>query len=78
MFGSSPSRGSEHMQRMYLLSVAAASRSIDLSASYFVPDALTRQALVRAMQATSNSASTGHSRPRRPPPSRPTSRSRTG
>ena len=35
---------------MYLLSVTAASRSIDLSASYFVPDALTLQALVAAMQ----------------------------
>jgi len=35
---------------MYLLAVTAASRSIDLSASYFVPDALTRHALVEAMQ----------------------------
>lgn len=50
MFSSSPSGGSESMQLMYLLSVTAASRSIDLSASYFVPDALTLQALVEAMQ----------------------------
>ena len=50
MFSSSPSGGSESMQLMYLLSVTAASRSIDLSASYFVPDALTQQALVAAMQ----------------------------
>ena len=50
MFSSSPSGGSESMQLMYLLSVTAASRSIDLSASYFVPDALTLQALVAAMQ----------------------------
>lgn len=49
-FSSSPSGGSESMQLMYLLSVTAASRSIDLSASYFVPDALTLQALVAAMQ----------------------------
>lgn len=35
---------------MYLLAVTAASRSIDLSASYFVPDALTLRALVEAMQ----------------------------
>lgn len=50
MFSSSPSGGSESMQLMYLLSVTAASRSIDLSASYFVPDALTLSALVAAMQ----------------------------
>jgi cardiolipin synthase len=50
MFSSSPSGGSESMQLMYLLAVTAASRTIDLSASYFVPDALTLQALVAAMQ----------------------------
>ena len=50
MFSSSPSGGSERMQLMYLLAVTAASRSIDLSAAYFVPDALTAQALVEAMQ----------------------------
>ncbi len=50
MFSSSPSGGSESMQLMYLLAVTAASRSIDLSAAYFVPDALTLQALVAAMQ----------------------------
>jgi cardiolipin synthase len=50
MFSSSPSGGSESMQLMYLLAVTAASRSIDLSASYFVPDKLTLQALVAAMQ----------------------------
>lgn len=50
MFSSSPSGGSESMQLMYLLAVTAASRSIDLSASYFVPDALTLRALVAAMR----------------------------
>jgi cardiolipin synthase A/B len=50
MFSSSPSGGSESMQLMYLLAVTAASRSIDLSASYFVPDALTTRALVAAMK----------------------------
>lgn len=50
MFSSSPSGGSESMQLMYLLAVTAASRSIDQSAAYFVPDALTQQALVAAMQ----------------------------
>ncbi len=50
MFSSSPSGGSESMQLMYLLALTAASRSIDLSAAYFVPDALTLQALLLAMQ----------------------------
>ena len=50
MFSSSPSGGSESMQLMYLLAVTAASRSIDLSAAYFVPDALMLQALVEALK----------------------------
>lgn len=50
MFSSSPSGGSESMQLMYLLAITAASRSIDLSAAYFVPDELALQALVDAMQ----------------------------
>ena len=50
MFSSSPSGGSESMQLMYLLAVTAASRSIDLSAAYFVPDKLTLQALVDALK----------------------------
>jgi len=50
MFSSSPSGGSESMQLMYLLAVTAASRSIDLSAAYFVPDTLTLQALADALK----------------------------
>ena len=50
VFSSSPSGGSESMQLMYLLAITAASRSIDLSASYFVPDELTVGALVEAMR----------------------------
>jgi cardiolipin synthase len=50
MFSSSPSGGSESMQLMYLLSISAASRSIDLSAAYFVPDELTSNALVEALR----------------------------
>ena len=50
MFSSSPTGGSESMQLMYLLSITAASRSIDLSAAYFVPDALAIQALTSAMK----------------------------
>lgn len=50
MFSSSPSGGSESMQLMYLFAVTAASRSIDLSAAYFVPDELTLQALIDAVK----------------------------
>jgi cardiolipin synthase len=38
------------MQLMYLLAITAASRSIDLSAAYFVPDDLTLRALVDALK----------------------------
>ncbi len=49
MFSSSPSGGSESMELMYLLSITAATHSIDLSAAYFVPDELTRKALLAAI-----------------------------
>ncbi len=50
MFASSPNGGSESMQMMYLLAITAATRSIDLCSAYFVPDAITRRALVTAMK----------------------------
>ena len=50
IFSSSPSGGSANMQLMYLFAITAASRSIDLSAAYFVPDDLTRDALIEAMK----------------------------
>ena len=50
MFSSSPTGGSESMQLMYLFSIAAATKSIDLSAAYFVPDDLTHAALVEAVR----------------------------
>jgi cardiolipin synthase len=50
MFVSSPTGGSESMMLMYLMAISAARRSIDLSAAYFVPDQLTRQALREALQ----------------------------
>jgi cardiolipin synthase len=50
MFSSSPSGGSESMQLMYLLAITAASRSIDLSAAYFVPDELSTRALIDAIK----------------------------
>jgi cardiolipin synthase len=50
MFASSPSGGSQSMELMYLLVIAAAERSIELSSSYFVPDELTRTTLIAAMK----------------------------
>ena len=49
MFSSSPTGGSESMQLMYLLAITAATRSIDLSASYFVPDELMLRTLIEAV-----------------------------
>ena len=48
LFISSPAGGSESMHLMYLLAIAAAARSIDLAAAYFVPDALITRALLDA------------------------------
>jgi cardiolipin synthase len=50
LFIASPSGGSESMHLMYLLAIAAAEHSIDLAASYFVPDELLIQALVAARE----------------------------
>ena len=50
MFSSSPTGGSESMQLMYLLAITAATRSIDLSASYFVPDELMLRTLIEAVK----------------------------
>lgn len=48
MFSSSPSGGSESTELMYLLAITAATKSLHLSSSYFVPDELVLQALVDA------------------------------
>lgn len=50
LFKSSPEGGSESMHLMYLMVVAAAVHSIDLAASYFVPDDIMSHALVAARQ----------------------------
>jgi cardiolipin synthase A/B len=50
MFASSPSGGAESMLMMYLLAITAATRSIDISSAYFVPDDVTRKALVQAVK----------------------------
>ena len=44
----SPGGGSESMQLMYLVSIAAAAKSIKLSAAYFVPDGVEVRTLVAA------------------------------
>ena len=48
MFSSSPTDGSESMALMYMLSITAARKSIDLASSYFVPDEMTTKALIDA------------------------------
>jgi cardiolipin synthase A/B len=50
VFSSSPQGGSESMLLMYLLAITAATRSIDISSAYFVPDDVTRGALVAAVK----------------------------
>lgn len=47
LFIASPAGGSESMHLMYLMSIAAAERNIDLEAAYFVPDEL----IIKALQA---------------------------
>lgn len=49
-FVSSPGGGSESMPLMYLLSIAAAARTIRLSAAYFVPDKVDLRAFVDALK----------------------------
>ncbi len=48
MFTASPAGGSESMHLMYLMTIAAAVKSIDLHAAYFVPDRLIMKALMAA------------------------------
>ena len=50
VFQSSSQGGSESMHLMYLLSIAAAAKTIDLAMAYFVPDKVTSEALVTALK----------------------------
>jgi cardiolipin synthase len=50
VFKSSPREGTEDVRLMYLLSIAAARRSIRLSAAYYVPDRLTTQEFLEAIR----------------------------
>jgi len=49
MFKSSPMEGSESARLMYLLSITAAERSIQVGNAYFLPDDLTTETLVAAV-----------------------------
>jgi cardiolipin synthase A/B len=50
VFQSSSEGGSESMHLMYLLSIAAATKTIDLAMAYFVPDEVTSEALIDALK----------------------------
>ena len=50
VFKSSPEGGAQSMHLMYLLSIAAATRSIDLAMAYFVPDEVALEALQAALR----------------------------
>jgi cardiolipin synthase A/B len=50
MFASSPNGGSESMLMMHLLAITAATRSIDIANAYFVPEDITRRALIAAVR----------------------------
>jgi cardiolipin synthase len=50
VFKSSPEGGAESMHLMYLLAVAASTRSIDLAMAYFVPDDLALEAIEAALK----------------------------
>lgn len=50
MFRSSPTEGSESVRLMYLLSIAAARRTVRIATAYFVPDDLSLETLVAALK----------------------------
>ncbi|MDO9402745.1 MAG: phospholipase D-like domain-containing protein [Polaromonas sp.] len=50
MFSSSPTSGSENVELMYHIALTAASKTIDLSMAYFVPNEVSIRVLTDAMQ----------------------------
>jgi cardiolipin synthase A/B len=50
VFIASPSGGGDSMLLMYLMAIAAAEETIDLSAAYFVPDQMAREAIRDALK----------------------------
>jgi cardiolipin synthase len=50
VFTSSPTGGADSMMLMYLMAISSSTKQIDLSASYFVPDELTRRVMLDALK----------------------------
>lgn len=50
VFSSAPRNGAKTMQLLYLMSITSATKTIDLSAAYFVPDEVALQTLVQALR----------------------------
>jgi cardiolipin synthase len=50
VFTSSPTGGADSMMLMYLMAISSSTERVDLSASYFVPDALTRRVMLDALK----------------------------
>jgi cardiolipin synthase len=50
LFTASPGGGSKSMQLLYLMAITSATKSIDLSAAYFVPDEVALKSLVAALK----------------------------
>jgi len=50
VFTSSPTGGADSMMLMYLMAISSSTKQIDLSASYFVPDSLTRRVMLDALK----------------------------
>jgi cardiolipin synthase A/B len=50
VFTSSPSGGADSMLLMYLMALSASTKTVDLAASYFVPDPLTRRVMLDALK----------------------------
>jgi len=49
-FHSSPTEGAESVRLMFLYMIECAEKSLDISAAYFIPDSLMREALLEARQ----------------------------
>ena len=50
VFTSSPTGGADSMMLMYLMAISSSTKQIDLAASYFVPDELTRRVMLDALK----------------------------
>lgn len=50
LFTSSPGGGSKSVQLMYLMAMTSATKSIDLSAAYFIPDEVALKTLLQALE----------------------------